>query len=245
MAMNTRKLLVVDSSPGFCAALSEVLGAIYELRICYDGAQALLQLESFSPDVLVTDLTLPAVDGLTLIKAAARKLHRPAILVTTRFSSPYIESMLGQSGVDYLMFKPCDVRALAERIGDLSMQESAVAPVGYVSPVIGNVLLTLGLNAGRKGYAYLEEIIDLFRQDPGRSLTKELYPEVGRNNRTAAASVERAIRGVIQTAWENRDEAVWRLYFTPGRGGIVARPTNRAFIATIAHSMTQQDQRRA
>lgn len=242
--MEMRKLLLVDPSPSFCAALSEILGSVYDLRVCYDGAQAMTQLESFSPDVLVTDLTLPAVDGITLIKAAAGKIHKLAILVTTRFSSPYIENALAQNGVDYLMFKPCDIRALVERIGDLSMQAGSVPPPSICTGT-GNLLLMLGLNAGRKGYAYLEQIIELFRQDPGRSLTKELYPAVGRKNQAGAASVERAVRGVIQTAWENRDEAVWRLYLTPGRGGAVARPTNRAFIATIAHIMSKQEQKRA
>jgi hypothetical protein len=144
-----------------------------------------------------------------------------------------------------MMFKPCDIRALAERIDDLSSQGCNVLSAGNFCPVSTNILLTLGVNAGRKGYTYLEQIIELFRQDPGRSLTKDLYPTVGRNNRAAAAAVERAIRGVIQTAWDNRDEAIWRLYFTPGRGGIVARPTNRAFIATIAQVMAQQEQRQA
>lgn len=243
--MKTRKLLLVDPSSSFCAALSEVLGAGYELRVCHDGAQALLQLESFCPDVLVTDLTLPVVDGITLIREAAGKVSRPAMLVTTRFSSPYIENVLVQAGVDYMMFKPCDIRALAERIDDLSSQGCNVLSAGNFCPVSTNILLTLGVNAGRKGYTYLEQIIELFRRDPGRSLTKDLYPTVGRNNRAAAAAVERAIRGVIQTAWDNRDEAIWRLYFTPGRSGMVARPTNRAFIATIAQVMAQQEQRQA
>lgn len=243
--MKTRKLLLADSSSSFCAALSEILGASYELRVCHDGAKALLQLESFCPDVLVTDLTLPGVDGIALIRAAAGKACRPAILVTTRFSSPYIENVLIQAGVDYMMFKPCDIRALAERIDDLSTQGCNVLNAGNICPVSANMLLALGINVGRKGYTYLEQIIDLFRQDPSRSLTKDLYPTVGRNNHAAAAAVERAIRGVIQTAWNNRDEAIWRLYFTPGRSGMVARPTNRAFIATIAQVMAQQEQRQA
>lgn len=243
--MEIRKLLVADASPSFCVALSELLGSMYELRICHDGLQALSLLHSFRPDILVTDLALPGLDGISLLRSAADCAKQPVRLVTTRFCSPYIEGMISQLGVDYMVMKPCDIRALAERIDDLSSQGCNVLSAGNFCPVSTNILLTLGVNAGRKGYTYLEQIIELFRRDPGRSLTKDLYPTVGRNNRAAAAAVERAIRGVIQTAWNNRDEAIWRLYFTPGRGGIVARPTNRAFIATIAQVMAQQEQRQA
>ena len=77
MALKTRKLLVADASPSFCAALSEALGNIYDLRVCGDGIQALVQLQEFQPDILVTDLTLPGLDGVSLLRSAASLPHRP------------------------------------------------------------------------------------------------------------------------------------------------------------------------
>lgn len=241
--MDTRKLLVADASASFCSALTEALGGAYELRICHDGLQAIGLLESFRPDVLVTDLALPGLDGISVLKAAASRSRRPALLVTTRFCSPFIESAVSEIGVDYLVFKPCDIRALVERIHDLSQCDSPAAlPVRTAR---SNILLTLGVPAGRKGYAYLEEIIELYRLDPGRSLTKDLYPAVGSANRANGVSVERAIRGAIQTAWERRNETVWRLYFTPTRDGLMPRPTNRVFIATVAEVLGMKETRYA
>lgn len=243
--MDTRKLLVADASPSFCVALSETLGGAYDLRVCNDGLQALALLDSFRPDILVTDLALPGLDGISLLRSAAACANRPILLVTTRFCSAYIESVISELGVDYMMFKPCDMRALAERIHDLSLCDMVCQPASCTRTAISNVLLALGVPAGRKGYPYLETIIELYRQDPGRSLTKDLYPAVGRANRTSGISVERAIRGVIQTAWEQRDETVWRRYFTPCRSGVMPRPTNRAFIATLAEVLGRQEQRQA
>lgn len=243
--MDTRKLLIADASASFCSALTEALGGAYELRICHDGLQALGLLETFRPDMLITDLALPGLDGISVLKAAAAGSRRPAMLVTTRFCSSFIESAVGEIGVDYLVFKPCDIRALVERIHDLSQCASPAPTAIPVRTVWSNILLTLGVPAGRKGYTYLEEIIELYRQDPGRSLTKELYPAVGNANRTNGVSVERAIRGAIQTAWEQRNETIWRLYFTPTRDGLMPRPTNRMFIATLAEAIGREEKRRA
>lgn len=242
--MEIRKLLVADASPSFCAALSEILGCMYELRICHDGLQALSLLHSFCPDILVTDLALPGLDGISLLRSAADCAKQPVRLVTTRFCSPYIEGMISQLGVDYMVMKPCDMRALAERIHDLSQCDSVARPVSCRTS-IGNLLLMLGVPAGRKGYPYLERIIELYGEDSGRSLTKELYPAVGRENRVSGASVERAVRSAVHTAWEQRDEAVWRLYFSAGRSGRVPRPTNRSFIATLAEVLGKQEQLQA
>ena len=86
--MDTRKILVADASLEFCGALSDALGGAYELRICHDGLQTQSLLETFQPDVLVLDLTLPQLDGIAVLKMAVSAFHRPSILVTDkRFST--------------------------------------------------------------------------------------------------------------------------------------------------------------
>lgn len=240
--MDRRKLLIVDASAGFCAGLTEILGGAYELRSYNDGQQARAALESFAPDILVTDLALPGLDGISLLKAAAYAPKRPVMLVVTRFVSSYIENAMEEIGVDYLMMKPCDMRALAERIQDLSQGSGGLMALPCARTSVSNVLMALNVPARRKGYQYLETAIDLYRQDPHQSVTKVLYPTVARICGGSRESVERAIRGAIQMAWERRDEKVWRLYFTPCHNGQVPRPTNMAFIATLAELLDQQRQ---
>lgn len=245
MTMDTRKMLIADASPAFCAALSELLGGVYDLRVCSDGIRAMTLLDTFQPDILVTDLVLPGVDGLTVLRKAAALSSPPSTLVLSRYYSAYIESVVGELGVDYVMLKPCDMRALVERIQDLSRRDSEVAAEPCMHVGAGNFLIMLGISAVRKGYTYLERIIDLYKKDPTRSLTKDLYPQVGKENRAEAPAVERAIRGVIHSAWERRDESLWRCYFPAGRDGSVARPTNGTFIATVAEILSRQERQRA
>ena len=233
--MERRKLLVADASVCCCEALVEALHGTFDVRMCHDGNQALSVLDSFCPDVMVVDLTLPGLDGLTLLRMAAQRRNRPALLATTRFYSEYIERVIGQIGVDYVMVKPFHFPALAERVTELGQCDSCVEPVSLDET--RGMLLELGVRPSRKGFGYLEELIDLYRQNPGKSMTKELYPEVGKRNHTSAQAVERAVRDAVGWAWNYRDETVWRRYFSAGRSGQLYRPTNREFIAAVAMIM--------
>ena len=243
--MKTRKVLLVDTSPEFCAVLSRMLAAEFEVWTCRDGSEALTMLEKIRPDVLVTDLALPGVDGLSVLRTAAALTNRPAMLATTCYCTPFIQEVISQIGVDYMMLKPCDLKALAERVHDMSQCDGDSCILPLEQTALNSLLLALGVPAGRRGYTYLEIIIELYRRDPGRSLTKDLYPTAGRGYQANGPAVERSIRSAIETAWMNRDETIWRRYFPAARFGMVAKPTNRAFIATVAAALEIQEQQRA
>ena len=243
--MDTRKILIADPSPEFCGALSDLLGGAYELRICHDGIRAQSLLESFQPDVLVLDLTLSGLDGVAVLKTAVSAPKRPATLVTTRFLSSYVEKIVETLGIDYLVLKPCDARAVTEHVHDLAGQGGRASFVAYDPEVtMANMLLNLNVPTKRKGFRCLEEALALYEQDPDQSVTKVLYPEVAKRVGGSKTSVERAIRGVIHSAWAHRDEKVWRLYFQPTRDGTVPRPTNRAFIATLVECLKRNNRNR-
>lgn len=239
--MDTQKLLIADASVGFCGALTETLCGAYELRVCHDGLKARELLDSFHPDVLLIDLALPELDGIAVLKDLNACARRPITLVTTRYRSPYIESAIGALGVDYLMMKPCDIRTLADRIHDLAGCAGEIAaPLPSPQRTVTNMLLAVNLSTKWKGFQFLEEAVVLYARDPGQSVTKVLYPEVAKRFKTSALSVERSIRSAIHSAWRQRDERTWRLYFTPGRDGTMPRPTNTTFMASLAHQLQRQ-----
>lgn len=242
--MDTRKLLVADPSQEFCDALTCMVGGAYELRICHDGLDARALLQSFQPDVLVMDLTLPGLDGISVLREMGSSPVRPAILVTTRFLSPYIEAAIAGAGVDYMMLKPCDMQALAEHIQDLTLRPAApILPASRAT--VRDILLALNIPAKRRGFECLEAAITLYEQDPLQSVTKVLYPAVAKQCGGSGVSVERSIRGAIWYAWTNRDEKIWRMYFHACADGFVPRPTNMTFIASIAQCLRQQERDRA
>ena len=69
--MDARKLLIADGNEEFRRALAAELQGAYHVRCCDDGKEALSLLRSFAPDVLVLDLMLPGLDGISLLQSAA------------------------------------------------------------------------------------------------------------------------------------------------------------------------------
>lgn len=244
MVMEKRKLLIVDSSEEYLSALSDSLRSSYHLRLCRDGMDALNIIRSFQPDLLVTELMLPGLDGLSLLQMAAAEGLRPAVLVNAYYYSEYITDALVRLNVDYAMQKPCNIDAVIARIADLSGQlRSPLFANPDPRTQISNVLISLGIPTKLHGYSYLREAILLMSRDMSQSITKELYPAVAKIcNVSNSKLVERSIRSCIGTSWLHRDEQIWRLYFAPDSSGQIPKPTNGDFICRLAdHLLLQLD----
>lgn len=239
--METRKLLIVDETEEFRQALADALQGAYCVRTCRDGREALSLLRSYGPDVLILDLMLPELDGLSLLQNAASSGICPIVLATSRFINDYVLDAACRLGVGYLVRKPCDIRAMVARVSDLCQTLRPAAPVRPDPKTnVSNLLLALGIPPKRDGYRYLREAIPMMAQNPTQSVTKELYPAVARLCHSDGGNVERSIRSAIHSAWQHRDERVWQLYFSPDASGTVPRPTNASFISRLADALTFQ-----
>lgn len=244
--MERPKLLIAEGTEDFRLALADLLRGAYTLRECDNGVTALELMRSFRPDVVILDLMLPGLDGITLLQRAVAEQLQPVVLATTRFHNEYVVEAAQEVGVAYIMVKPCDVRAVAARLADLRRRThppvvSRFEPRDYVS----DMLLALGIPTKLKGYGYLREAIVLMAQDPTQSITKVLYPAVAaiykkENMRIDARHVERSIRSAIESAWEKRDDGVWRLYFGVKGGENIRRPSNGAFITRLSDSLCRE-----
>lgn len=241
--METRKLLIADGGEEFRQALKETLQGTYQVQTCRDGKEALSLLRSYRPDILVLDLMLPELDGISLLQNAMQDQSCPVVLATSRFINDYVLEAAGRLGVSYLIRKPCDIRATAARILDLS-QCACCAPLFQSDPrsLASNLLPRLGVPPKRSGYRYLREAIPIMAKNPHLSITKELYPAVAALCQSDGNNVEHAIRSAIHTAWEHRDDRLWQLYFPPDASGHIPRPTNAGFILRLADSLALREE---
>ena len=233
--MDARKILIAESSEDFRLALAEALQGVYYVRSCQNGQEALSLLKSYCPDILVLDLMLPGMDGISLLHEAAESGSCPMVLATGRFFSDYMTEALVQLGVEYVLTKPCDLRSTIARIHDLShrIRQPLISqpdPRNHIS----SLLIALGVPVKYRGYPYLREAILLIARKRDQSITKELYPTVAKifDNRVDGQNVERAIRNAIDKAWANRDDRIWQMYFPPGRDGEISKPSNSQFIVS-------------
>lgn len=236
--MARHKLLIVDNSEEFPMALSDILQDHFTIQYCLDGKEALALLHSFQPDILLLELVIPGLDGISLLQSAASDGLHPVVLTFTRFYNEYMMAALTKLNVSYWMIKPCDLHATADRILDVVPQ---VGQKSVLSPDLrtrtGELLLSLGFATKHRGYTYLLEAIVWEAQTPGQSVTKHIYPAIADKFNCPQANVEHAIRTAIQSAWAKRDDAVWQQYFHAEPDGTIPRPTNAAFISRIAREL--------
>lgn len=227
--MEAPLLLIADSNPEFREALARALQGRYCVHCCGSGREALALLWQLQPEILVLDLMLPELDGLTILQTAAGEGWRTVILATTPLVTGYVLEICEALGVSYLMRQPCDVPTVARRVEDLSMRlhTSAADPHGYID----GILRSLRFVPTHHGFRCLLIAAVLAAQNPNQSMTKELYPEVGKRCEPPAVGkqVEKQIRYAIDVAWKQRDAEIWDRYFPTGK-----KPTNQAFISRLA-----------
>lgn len=243
--MRKKKILIAETSTEFAGALCDILDG-YDLQVICNGLSVKSLLVDDSPDVLVMDLALPGLDGISLLKQISELAVHPRVLVTTCFMSPYVEGTIAGLGVDMVVLKPCRVDILAERIRDLTEDEEPrllMRPQPRLS--VTSMLMELNIPSKRRGFVYLEECIRRHLERPGQALTKNIYPAVAREYNTQPEAVERAVRQVVHESWEKRNDKVWRMYFSSGREGVIPRPTNAEFIARLAEHYKEAQERQA
>ncbi len=241
--MEMQKILIADGAEEFPMALAEMLRGEYHIRLTGEGNQTLEALRTYQPDILVLDLMLPGLDGISLLQAMEELGQKPMVLAMTRFVSPYVMEAMDRFGVGYLMMKPCDVNATLARIRDLSRRHSSPAlPAPDIRTTVSNVLLRLGMPTKLRGYGCVREAILCMMREPDMSVTKELYPMVAQLCDGNTAQVERAIRGAIIAAWNTGDQRQWRRYFIAAQGAKVPKPTNAEFISRIADCLRLEEQ---
>ena len=236
--MDQHTVLIADSSEDFCDQLQDILRWVCHVRSAQKGSKALKLLRDQPPDILVLDLMLPELDGISILKALSASGRRPIVLATTCLVTDYILQAAQQLNVDYLLVKPCDIHATAARIQEqLHRLEPPAPDDSDLKFRISGLLFMMGISPKLQGFRFLREAIAQVLLKPGQSVTKELYPAVARCCGTEGSHVERSIRGAIQDGWERRDPRIWQLYFPPDGRGLRQRPTNAVFINRIADGL--------
>src|SRR3954462_4268707 len=97
------KLLLVDDSPVALMMVQTLLrGSGYRMLQAHDGAQALRMVESDPPDLIVMDMAMPELDGLSALRAlrgGTLTRHIPVIMLTSEGAPDEIERCF-QAGCD-------------------------------------------------------------------------------------------------------------------------------------------------
>lgn len=120
-ASRNSKILLVDDDIEICRYLKSELSDWYRFVICNNGKEALKQLLSGDFDLVVSDVVMPEMDGITLlrnIKGNANISHVPVIMLTSKSEiSDRLEGI--KLGADAYLAKPFSLEELHFTIDNL------------------------------------------------------------------------------------------------------------------------------
>ena len=111
-----QKILIVDDDENIAELISLYLTKeCFETKIVYDGESALLQLDTFRPNLILLDLMLPGIDGYQVCREIRKSNNVPIIMLSAKGET--FDKVLGlELGADDYIIKPFETKELVARV---------------------------------------------------------------------------------------------------------------------------------
>jgi len=122
--MQRLKVLIVEDDGDmrglYCFLLSN---ENYQVKAVRNGLEAIMEIQANRPDVVMTDIAMPTLSGLELIKAirAHDDLADLPVIAMTAFSEDFRDRAL-EAGADDAIGKPTEVEVLREAINNVMLR---------------------------------------------------------------------------------------------------------------------------
>ena len=138
-----RRILVVDDEPQITRVLRTSLsGQGYDIRTANDGETALGIMKTWTPDLVITDLSMPNMDGLELCRQLRKATQIPIIVLSVRGEERTKVQALDAGADDYVT-KPFGIDELLARVR-ANLRRASAAENGQPLPIeIGDFRIDL------------------------------------------------------------------------------------------------------
>lgn len=177
-------ILMVDDDIAFTELVKKYLeDSGFQVATLHDGQQAIDHVQDNSPDLIILDLMMPNVDGLTACKEIRRTYLGPILMLTAL--SDEIEEVVGlEMGADDYLGKPLKPRMLLARIRALLRRETHYQK-GESQNQLGNLIIDEHNRAAHIGSAPLTltdaefDLLVYLSKRAGKIVTRdELYTDL-------------------------------------------------------------------
>ena len=255
--MDKLNVAIADDNTKMTDMLGQMIEEDKDLELvgkAHNGEEICSIIKDKEPDVVVLDIIMPKMDGLSVMEkfshdANVKKV--PVFIVLSAVGQERITEDAFSLGADYYVLKPFDNTTLLNRIkhirklGDRRVREISRSnhaenrkpqPERNLETDVTNIIHEIGVPAHIKGYQYLRDAIIMCVNDMDllNSITKALYPSIAKKYVTTPSRVERALRHAIEVAWSRgKMDTIYSLFgytINSGKG----KPTNSEFVALIA-----------
>mgnify|MGYP002510350065 CR=1 FL=1 len=249
---------IADDNERILDLLGEIIDADKDLKLvgkAKNGEDAYSLIKDKQPDVMLLDLIMPKIDGLSIMDLVNHDKEikkRPSFIIITAVGQERITEDAFHKGANYYILKPFNNDMVISRIKSVGKPshhdarflsckepEMAAAPKMNLEARVTDMIHEIGIPAHIKGYHYLRDAIIMAIEDMDvlNAITKVLYPTVAKKHQTTSSRVERAIRHAIEVAWSRGKldtlDDLFGYTVSNGKG----KPTNSEFIALIADTI--------
>ena len=129
-------LLAVDDDQGMLHQIKkglEKVDASYSVLTASDGLAALEQLEKNVVALIIADLKMPRMDGITLLSNLSDNYPEIPVIIITAHSTPEMEKFAKDNGAVAYLTKPIEIRSLASQIKTALRKEAEGGTLHSVS----------------------------------------------------------------------------------------------------------------
>lgn len=179
--MNSKKVLIVDDEAEICELIQMTLemNGFSQIRIVKDGKSAINAAEFWVPDIILLDLMLPEIDGLSvckILKSNPTTANIPIIMITAKNTPTDIVVGLELGANDYVT-KPFNNQVLIARIRNqlrkTTVEQTTAKTLTYKSLVITEDEFKVELDGESLDLTKTEfEILCMLVKSPGRVYTR-------------------------------------------------------------------------
>ena len=260
--MEKLNVAIADDNEKIVEQLSRILSQDEDIIIvgrANDGVEAYEVIKEKKPDIVLLDIIMPKLDGLTLMEKINQEQNvekRPQFIIISAIGQESITENAFGLGAKFYIMKPFEEEVVLNRVRNMRGKEVLKGQEKQVKiseqkirkedrdleADVTEIIHEIGVPAHIKGYQYLRDAIMMSVNDIEmlNSITKVLYPSIAKKNQTTASRVERAIRHAIEVAWSRgRVDTIDELfgYTVNNKKG---KPTNSEFIALISDKIRLQ-----
>lgn len=176
LADNRKVILIVEDEKDIHVLLNELLGEKYKLLIAFNGLEALNIIEDILPDIIISDVMMPYMDGVELCKKVKTNLKTcniPFIMLTAKDSVIHrIEGI--ESGANSYIPKPFYPDHLLIRIQKL-LEEKELISRHFKQDTLTENLPNLNINSEEKDF--IKKVIELIRNNIDNENLQSLFIE--------------------------------------------------------------------
>jgi len=146
--MGKPRVIIADDHRLFAAGLERLLAPDCDVvATAYDGQTLLDDVRRLRPDVVVQDLSMPPLNGMTVIRGIHDLDSRIRIVVVTMWEDPALAAEAFRCGASAFLLKTCAVSELLEAVQFALQQKS------YVTPLIASGMIDSLTHPSRDGDA--------------------------------------------------------------------------------------------